>query len=102
MLKQSMRSLLRKEQTNREKKIQILLRIVGLYLQIERQFYAICAFEVVQESATGLTAATAQHLTESQQKTYNSLLYLVAEIDWARKRVQPNINEVVAKLPMLV
>ncbi len=47
ILKQNLRSLIRKEQTNREKKIHILLRIVSLYLSIEKEFYPICAYEVV-------------------------------------------------------
>ena len=55
MLKQNLRSLLRKEQTNREKKIHVILRIVGLYLAIEKEFYPICAYEVVQEFSAGLS-----------------------------------------------
>jgi hypothetical protein len=100
IMKQNLRSLLRKEQSNREKKIHVILRIVGLYLNIEKEFYPICAYEVVLEFGAKLTGP-AEAMSESQQKTYNSLLFLVSEIDWERKRIEPNIKEVVRKLPML-
>jgi hypothetical protein len=82
ILKQQLRSLLRKEQTNREKKIQVILRVVGLYLKIESNFYAICAQEVVQEFNMGLSSPQSNELNEVQQKTYSALLYLVADMDW--------------------
>lgn len=97
MMKQHLRALLRKEQTNREKKIHVILRIVGLYLNIEKEFYPICALEVTQE----FTGGTTDSRQDAQLKMYNGLLYLVSEIDWQRKRIQPNINEVVRKLPAI-
>jgi hypothetical protein len=100
IMKQNLRSLLRKEQSNRDKKIHVILRIVGLYLNIEKEFYPICAYEVVQEFGSRLSGQP-ETLSEAQLKTYNSLLYLVNEIDWQRKRIEPNIKEVVRKLPML-
>ena len=61
------------------------LRLVSMYLSIgETQFYPICAAEVAKESANGNQQAEAA--------TYARLIDLMEDMDWKRKRVEPNVK----------
>lgn len=91
LLKQNLRSFIRGEQTNLQRKIQVTLRLITMYLSInETQFYPICASEVAKEAANGSQ--------EVEAATYAKLIDLMENMDWKRKRIEPNVKQVYRKL----
>jgi hypothetical protein len=47
---QNLRSIIRREQTNLEKKVAFLLMMVNMYRELVTDFYPMCVRAVVQES----------------------------------------------------
>lgn len=85
LLKQNLRTFIRGEQTNLQRKIQVTLRLITMYLSIqENQFYPICASEVAKEASNGSQ--------EVEKATYAKLIDLMDNMDWKRKRVEPNVK----------
>ena len=56
-----------------------------MYLSIqETQFYPICASEVAKEAANGNEQVEAA--------TYAKLMDLIEDMQWKRKRIEPNVK----------
>ena len=85
LLKQNLRTFIRGEQTNLKWKIQVTLRLITMYLSIqETQLYPICASEVAKEASNGSQ--------EIETSTYAKLIDLMDNMDWKRKRIEPNVK----------
>ena len=56
-----------------------------MYLNIgETQFYPICASEVAKEASNGNQ--------QVESATYAKLIDLMDQMDWKRKRIEPNVK----------
>lgn len=85
LLKQNLRTFIRGEQTNLKQKIQVTLRLIMMYLSIgETSFYPICASEVAKEASNGNTVI--------EKATFDKLQDLMADMNWKRKRIDPNVK----------
>lgn len=64
---QNLRAILRREHTNMEKKVQLILMIVNMYRLLVAEFYPMCAQNVVKEACSFYGEA-------KQVEVYNSLI----------------------------
>jgi len=88
---QILRAIIRREQSNLEKKVTLVLMIVNMYRLLEPNFYQFCVQAVVLEYCAFDTQT-------KQQQAFSVLLSLLSDIDWKRKRFLPNAKEVIAKI----
>ena len=88
---QNLRSILRREESNLEKKVTLVLMIVNMYRLLEPKFYEMCVGAIVHEYC-------AFDSLPKKEYTYNVLMSLLTEVDWQRKRFSPNAKEVIEKI----
>ena len=88
---QNLRAIIRREQSNLEKKVTLVLMIVNMYRLLVPTFYQMCVQAVVLEYC-------AFDPLSKQQHTFGVLISLLTEVDWQRKRFLPNAKEVIAKI----
>jgi hypothetical protein len=88
----NLRAILRREQTNMEKKVTLVLMIVNMYRLLVPDFYPMCVQAVVQESCFTVARQTQVHA---------QLIELLSQVDWKRKRFLPNAKEVIVKIAQL-